>query len=114
VSIAVRPARPDDYETLCALFNELGEFHRQARPDFFRPFDGPARTTAQVERWCDGPSSTVLVAEGDGQVVGLEVLLTCAPSAFAGAATAISSNSTISWSGPIGGAGRQGTAFWRP
>ena len=85
MSLTTRPARLDDYETLCALFDELDEFHRQARPDFFRPFDGPVRPREQVERWCEGPGSAVLVAEGDGEVVGLAVLLTRPPASFAGA-----------------------------
>lgn len=85
MSATIRPARADDYEVLCALFDELDEFHRCARPDFFRPFDGPARTREQVERWCEGPDSTVLAAEADGEVVGLAVLLTRMPTAFAGA-----------------------------
>jgi len=85
VRVTTRPARRDDYETLCALFDELDEFHRQARPDFFRPFDGPVRPREQVERWCEGPGSTILVAEGDGEVVGLAVLFTRMPPAFAGA-----------------------------
>lgn len=85
MSVATRPARRDDYETLCALFDELDAFHRQARPDFFHPFDGPARPREQVERWCDGPDTAVLVAEADGEIVGLAVLLTRTPSAFAGA-----------------------------
>ncbi len=85
MSVTTRPARVDDYATLCALFDELDEFHRQARPDFFRPFDGPARSREQVARWCEGPGSAVLVAESDGEVVGLAVLLTRPPMAFAGA-----------------------------
>ena len=85
MSVTTRPARREDYETLCALFDELDEFHRQARPDFFRPFDGPARSREQVERWCERPGSAVLVAECDGEVVGLAVLLTRPPMAFAGA-----------------------------
>ena len=67
------------------LFDELDEFHRRARPDFFRRFDGPARTREQVERWLAGPGSTVLVAESAEDLVGLAVLLTRPPSAFAGA-----------------------------
>jgi hypothetical protein len=67
VTIAIRPARLEDHAALCALFNELDEFHRQARPDFFRPFDGPARTPGQIEQWLTGPGSTVLVAEETGE-----------------------------------------------
>ena len=83
--ILVREARMADYDDMVALFDELDEFHRQARPDFFRPFDGPARTREQIAGWLGGPGSTVLVAEDDDEVVGLAVLLTRPPSAFAGA-----------------------------
>jgi len=85
VTFAIRSARQDDYEQLCALFDELDEFHRVKRPDFFRAFDGPARSREQIERWCDGPESTLLVVEEVGVLVGLAVLLTRAPSDFAGA-----------------------------
>ncbi len=46
-----------DYEVLVALFDELDDFHRLARPDGFRPFDGPARTREQIEQWLAGPGS---------------------------------------------------------
>jgi GNAT superfamily N-acetyltransferase len=83
--ILIRQATMGDYDTLVALFDELDEFHRLARPDVFRRFDGPARTRGQIEQWLGGPGSTVLVAEIDREVVGLAVLLTRSPSAFAGA-----------------------------
>jgi GNAT superfamily N-acetyltransferase len=83
--VLIRPARPDDYDGLVALFDELDEFHRRARPDFFRPFEGPARTREQIGQWLAGPGSTVIVAETGEGVVGLAVLLTRSPSAFAGA-----------------------------
>lgn len=35
--LAVHPARREDHTALCCLFDELDEFHRQARPDLFRP-----------------------------------------------------------------------------
>lgn len=83
--IRVRAAGTGDYETMVALFGALDEFHRRARPDFFRPFDGPARSREQIEQWLAGPGSTVLVGEGGQGVVGLAVLLTRSPSSFAGA-----------------------------
>ena len=83
--ILVRAARMGDYDALVALFEELDELHRQARPDVFRRFDGPARTREQIEQWLAGPGSTVLVAESGQDVVGLAVLLTRPPSPFAGA-----------------------------
>ena len=83
--VHVRTATLGDYEVLVALFDELDEFHRQARPDFFQPFDGPARTCQQIEQWLSAPGSTVLVAERGADVIGLAVLLTRTPSSFAGA-----------------------------
>ena len=83
--IRVRLASLRDYEEMCSLFDELDELHRQARPDMFRPFPPPARTREQVAQWLAQPDSTVLVAQSDQGVVGLAVLLTRAPSGFAGA-----------------------------
>ena len=81
----VRPATLRDYDAMCALFDELDEFHRRARPDFFQPFDKPARSRQQVARWLSEAGSTILVAENEEGVVGLAVLLTRPPSGFAGA-----------------------------
>ena len=82
----VRTGHMGDYDALVMLFHDLDEFHRRARPDFFRRFDGPARTRRQIEQWLIGPGSTVLVAEREPEVIGLAVLLTRTPSPFAGAA----------------------------
>jgi GNAT superfamily N-acetyltransferase len=87
--IVVRPARLEDHAALCVLFEELDAFHRDVRPELYRAFAGPARPLDQIGRWLAGPGSTVLVAAeaGDpaGDLVGLAVLLTRPPSAFAGA-----------------------------
>ena len=85
LAMRVRVASPRDYEALCSLFDELDEIHRQARPDLFTAFDGPARTREQIERWLAEPESTLLVAQSEEGVVGLAVLITRAPSGFAGA-----------------------------
>lgn len=83
--VRVREASLYDYEAMIALFDELDEIHRQARPDLFRAFDGPARTREQIEQWLIAPNSTVLVAQSGQAVVGLAVLLTRPASLFAGA-----------------------------
>jgi GNAT superfamily N-acetyltransferase len=83
--VRVREASLDDYEALIVLFDELDEIHRQARPDFFRIFDGPARTREQIEQWLIAPNSTVLVAQSGQAVVGLAVLLSRPASLFVGA-----------------------------
>lgn len=85
LAIRVRQASLRDYEELCALFDELDEIHRQARPDMFQPFPPPARTREQVAHWLAQPESTVLVAQSEKGVVGLAVLLSRGPSGFAGA-----------------------------
>jgi crotonobetainyl-CoA:carnitine CoA-transferase CaiB-like acyl-CoA transferase/GNAT superfamily N-acetyltransferase len=83
--VLIRTARMGDYDALVALFDELDEFHRQARPDIFRRFDGPARPREQIAQWLAGPGSTVLVAESEQDVVGLAVLLARPPPSFPGA-----------------------------
>jgi len=85
MSIFVRPATLGDYQVLCALFEELDEFYRKARPDFFRSFDGPARSWEQVGRWLAGPASTVLVAEEGDELIGLSLVLPRPQPPFAGA-----------------------------
>lgn len=84
-AVRVREACVADHDSLCALFDELDEFHREARPDFFHAFDGPTRSRDQLARWLEGRGSTVLVAEAGAAVIGLAVLLSRPPSGFAGA-----------------------------
>lgn len=83
--IRVRLASMRDYEELVALFDDLDELHRQARPDMFQPFPPPARTREQIASWLAQPDSTVLVAQSAEGVVGLAVLLTRPVSQLAGA-----------------------------
>lgn len=83
--IRVRQASLRDYEELCALFDQLDEIHREARPEMYQPFPPPARTREQVAHWLAQAESTVLVAQSEDGVVGLAVLVTRAPSGFAGA-----------------------------
>jgi GNAT superfamily N-acetyltransferase len=81
----IRTATLGDYDALVGLFDELDEMHRRARPDFFQPFDGPARSRQQIEQWLSEPGSTLLVAERGSDVIGLALLLTRPAQAFAGA-----------------------------
>jgi GNAT superfamily N-acetyltransferase len=85
VSFRVRAASMGDYEALCPLFDELDEFHRQARPEMFQPFAPPVRSREQVARWLAEAGSTLLVAENEVVLVGLALLLTRPASPFAGA-----------------------------
>jgi GNAT superfamily N-acetyltransferase len=85
-ALRVRPAGMGDYDALCALFDELDAFHRDARPEMFQPFPKPVRAREQVARWLAGADSTILLAENERDVAGLALLLTRPPSPFAGAA----------------------------
>lgn len=85
LSFRVRPASMGDFEALCSLFDELDAFHREARPDMFRPFAPPARAREQVARWLGEAGSTLLVAENEAGLVGLALLLTRPGSPFTGA-----------------------------
>jgi hypothetical protein len=49
-ALRVRPASMGDYDALCALFDELDAFHRDARPEMFQPFPKPVRAREQVAR----------------------------------------------------------------
>lgn len=80
VAAAVREARPEDHERLCALFAELDRFHREARPDVFAPPPPGGQPVRSPEYLAgllgDGGRSTILVAEcGGGELVGLAVLV---------------------------------------
>lgn len=35
-SITIRDARPSDYESLCAIFAQANDHHRELRPDYYR------------------------------------------------------------------------------
>ncbi len=84
-ALRVRTAGMGDYDQLCLLFDELDAFHRDARPEMFRPFPRPVRAREQVARWLAEAGSTILVAEKGQGTVGLALLLTRPPSPFAGA-----------------------------
>ena len=71
----IRPARPDEQDALCDLFDALDRLHRAARPDLFRRTDGPARPPAVIADLIAGPRSTILVAESAGRLVGLVTVL---------------------------------------
>lgn len=68
----VRAAVEDDFDQLCALFEELDENHRQVRPDLFRAPPGPQRERSFVSSFIAGPDSTIFVAQAEsGRLIGL-------------------------------------------
>ncbi|TWT10817.1 GNAT family N-acetyltransferase [Reyranella sp. CPCC 100927] len=85
LDIRIRTATLRDYEELCALFDSLDAVHREARPELFQEFDGPARSRDEVARLLADRESTILVAAAADGLAGLAVLVTRPASAFAGA-----------------------------
>jgi diamine N-acetyltransferase len=80
MSFDVRPATEGDYEQVCMLFDELDEFHRIARPEFFKKPEGEVRSRDDLARLLDGEGRTILVAESPERLVGLAVVLLRRPS----------------------------------
>jgi ribosomal protein S18 acetylase RimI-like enzyme len=77
--LLIRPAVEADYEALCALWAELDEHHRRARPELFRVPEGARRARDWFAATATGPESAVLVAEDAGRLVGLTVLAVQTP-----------------------------------
>jgi GNAT superfamily N-acetyltransferase len=71
----IRPATMDDYAQLCELFDEVDRLHRETRPDVFRKPDGPVRSRERIAHLVDGSDAAILVAERDGMLSGLAVVL---------------------------------------
>jgi GNAT superfamily N-acetyltransferase len=85
LDIRIRMASMRDYDEMCALFDELDAFHRNARPDMFQEFEGPPRSREHVARLLADRESTILVAGSDDGLAGLVTLFMRQPSTFAGA-----------------------------
>ena len=73
--VAIRPARPEDYARLCALYEQLDTFHRDARPDVFVKPDGAPRSFERVGEIIAGPRSTMLVAEWERVIAGFATII---------------------------------------
>lgn len=83
--IRIRVASPRDRDALLVLFAQLDEFHCAARPDHFRPFEGPARSDERLPALLSRPDATILVADGPDGLGGLAVIVVRPPSGFPGA-----------------------------
>ncbi len=70
-SVTIREAAPDDLEGIAALIDDISEMHVAALPETFRTMDGLAEAELMLGQAADDPRSVLLVAESEGQVVGL-------------------------------------------
>lgn len=70
MTITIRLATLDDYAAFCNLMAQIDTLHREQEPTVFREAI-PARDRPFFEMWLDSRGRRLLVAEADGQVVGL-------------------------------------------
>ena len=66
-SFQIRTAAAGDYDALCALWTELDEHHRAARPDLFRRPSVPSVSSGRSLRsrtWSWPPPSTAGASPG--------------------------------------------------
>ena len=60
----------NDYTGLCSIYSELDEFHREKHPELFIE-PNPVRTPEYISELIQNRNSFLLVAEKDGEIVGL-------------------------------------------
>jgi ribosomal protein S18 acetylase RimI-like enzyme len=70
-ALVVRRARESDRAALDALWRSVDELHAELLPGYFRRARSPARPDSIVEEALDSRDQTLLVAEIEGEVVGL-------------------------------------------
>ena len=81
--VTIRPAVPADYDALCGLWRQLDEHHRRARPDLFKPPEGPRRARDWATEQIEGPGKSILVAQAaHGRLAGMASLRIETPEAL--------------------------------
>ena len=71
MAIAVREARADDYDELCAIIDQVDGLHREHLPHIFCQPPGPVRERAYILDLLDDTGVGLFVAEVEGQLAGL-------------------------------------------
>lgn len=79
---SIRAAVVDDYDGICALFEEVDALHRAALPGVFRVSGGAVRERDFVEGMISDPAVGLFVAEDGGVLVGLLHVVLRMPSSF--------------------------------
>jgi tRNA(Arg) A34 adenosine deaminase TadA/GNAT superfamily N-acetyltransferase len=75
MELTIRTATPNDFAALDALFLEGDRWHALHEPAIFCTPEGPPRPHEYLQRLLDGPDSAILLAERDGEVLGLVMLV---------------------------------------
>jgi len=69
--VTTRVATMDDYEDICRLVAQGDRFHVEILPGVFQAFSGPARSRERIAEFVESPDADFLLAEADGEAVGL-------------------------------------------
>jgi len=72
---SIREATEEDYGELCEVFEEVDALHRVALPHVFREPVGPARSKEFISGIIANEDAALLVAEGDGRIIGLVYII---------------------------------------
>ena len=67
----LRAATQEDYDAVCMLYAQGDAFHVQALPQYFRPFEGPARSREYFERMLANDNEAMFVAEQQAELIGM-------------------------------------------
>lgn len=70
MEVVIRQATVDDYQALCALFNEVDALHRDQLPHIFRKPTGPIRERAYYDVLIADENVGLFLAEVSGRAVG--------------------------------------------
>ena len=74
-SIQIRPARAEDYDDLCSLFDEVDSLHRTSLPCLFCKPPGTVRERGYVLSLMADPNVLLVVADVGGRLAGLAHVL---------------------------------------
>lgn len=71
MQVHLRHAEPEDYTSLCSLFDQIDVLHRDQLPHIFQPADGPARERGYYLGLLADGDNALFVAEMDGDLCGV-------------------------------------------
>jgi ribosomal protein S18 acetylase RimI-like enzyme len=70
MDLSIRPARSEDYETLCQLLEQGDTLHREHHPEIFQKPPGPVRDPFYIESVLSDTHHLILLAEYGERLVG--------------------------------------------
>lgn len=67
----LRWATSEDFEAVCALYDQLARVHAQALPYFFRPGEAPALSRERFTALLANENAAIFVAEHQQTIIGM-------------------------------------------